>query len=404
MIAKPTPNLNEIRRAVEVIVGQGRGRVVEVRAPGTPKGTWSGYYNNDTLVQDVFDLSSMETTRNVYWTIQEINPELLKRGHENNLYAGADETTKDADVLRYLWLPIDCDPFRDAKVSSTDEEKAESESVAWDVRRFLGGLSIPSIVADSGNGYHDLLPLNIPNVNGTNRLIEKVLKAFNARFGNHVVGIDETVFNPSRVLKIYGSVARKGEHTDERPWRTSALVDVPADLKPLNQERLENLLAELLEDLPSEKIAEVNTTAPKKAEEKDGNRILIRHGAMYPALISLAGKLWNNGYSPEKIPDMLVDWAHENCEPPIDDEKVRSYARGANWKQGQPGAEWVYSGDLLVDSDAQKEYDKASADADQASKEYEERLVEAGEYPLHIWEGTPYYEYALLACGEGEKA
>jgi hypothetical protein len=52
----------------------------------------------------------------------------------------------------------------------------------------------------------------------------------------------------------------------------------------------------------------------------------------------------------------------------------------------------------------QAEYEKASADADQASEEFEERLVEAGEYPLHVWEGTPYYEYALLACGEGEKA
>ena len=37
----------------------------------------------------------------------------------------------------------------------------------------------------------------------------------------------------------------------------------------------------------------------KKAETRSGERVLIRHGAMYPALISQAGKLWNSGFSPE---------------------------------------------------------------------------------------------------------
>ena len=85
-------------------------------------------------------------------------------------------------------------------------------------------------------------------------------------------------------------------------------------------------------------------TKIKRAEVKDGKRALIRHGAMYDALISEAGRLWNRGYPTESIPDMLVEWAHENCEAPIDESKVRAYARGSNWKQGEPGAEWVYSG------------------------------------------------------------
>jgi len=82
----------------------------------------------------------------------------------------------------------------------------------------------------------------------------------------------------------------------------------------------------------------------KKAKIVGEKRVLIRHGAMYDALISQAGRLWNQGFPPADIPDMLVSWAHENCEAPIDEKKVRSYAAGANWKQGEPGAEWVYSG------------------------------------------------------------
>jgi hypothetical protein len=133
--------------------------------------------------------------------------------------------------------------------------------------------------------------------------------------------------------------------------------------------------------------------APKiqKAEEKDGTRVLIRHGAIYAALISQAGKLWNNGFPPAEIPDMLVSWAHENCAPPIDETKVRSYAKGANWKQGEPGAEWVYSGGQ---SDAQEDYRAA---ADKADEVEANESVEEMAYPLHIWKGTPYYDFAVLA-------
>jgi hypothetical protein len=252
VIARPTPDLNEIERAVSVIVGYGKNRIVEVRAPGTPKGTWSGYYNKGALIQDVFDMSSVETTPAVYWTIQDIDNSLLKEGGENKLFSGVVETTKDSHVKKYVWLPIDCDPTRDGKVSSTDEEKAEAESVAYDIRRFLNELGIPSVFADSGNGYHILLRLEIPNQNGTSRLVEETLRAFSARFSNKAVNIDTTVFNPSRILKIYGSVSRKGQHTDERPWRTSRLIDVPANPTPLSETQLKNLLTEVLKGLTPE--------------------------------------------------------------------------------------------------------------------------------------------------------
>jgi hypothetical protein len=63
-------------------------------------------------------------------------------------------------------------------------------------------------------------------------------------------------------------------------------------------------------------------------------RILIKHGEMYRHLIAQAGKLWREGYPPEEIPDMLVAWAHSNCQEPIDEAKVRQYAAGNDWKNG----------------------------------------------------------------------
>jgi hypothetical protein len=81
-----------------------------------------------------------------------------------------------------------------------------------------------------------------------------------------------------------------------------------------------------------------------KAVVRDGERILIKHGSMHAALVSQSGRLWAQGFDPDDIPDMLIKWAHANCEAPIDENKVRHYARGSNWKQGEPGAEQVYIG------------------------------------------------------------
>jgi hypothetical protein len=320
MISYPTPDLNEIQKAFDAIVGN---RIVEIRAPATLKGTWSGYFNDASLVKDVYELSSKETTPNVYWTLQEISPELLRVGHENKLYSGVGKTTDDTGITRYVWLPIDCDPVRDPKLSATDDEKAEAESVACDIRRFLDDLNISSVLADSGNGYHVLVPLDIPNRNGTKALIEKVLKALNARFGNRAVGIDESVFNPSRILKVYGSVARKGAHTDERPWRLSRLINVPSNLTPLSEMGLKELLSEIIKVLPSEKQTQIGE--PKKAYEAPttGTKITSDRNN---AIRDYAWDVWRKQES--ELPDVddlkskVYAFNEEFCVPPLDTEEL----------------------------------------------------------------------------------
>ena len=321
-MTRPMPVLTEIQKAVEVIVGQGRGRIVEVRAPNTPEGTWSGYYNRGALIQDVFDLSSKETTPNVYWTIQEIKPELLEAGRENKLYAHSSGSTDDSQVARYIWLPIDCDPVRNPKVSSTESEKAAAIIVAQKVQEFLRARDIESILADSGNGYHVLVPLDILNQNGTNKLVEKVLKALNARFGNAAVGIDTSVFNPSRILKVYGSVARKGEHTDERPWRLSKIINVPANLIPLSEARLKGLLDEIVNGLTPEKTAEVNakkTYQPPAA----GTQITSERNN---AVRDYAWYVWRNQTSDapdaEDLKAKVYQFNSEFCVPPLDESEL----------------------------------------------------------------------------------
>ncbi len=160
----------------------------------------------------------------MYWTLQKVNAALVARS-ANRYRRGPEATTADADVLEYMWLPIDADPVRPAGISSTDEEKAAALEVIQRVSSFFQDLGVRPIEADSGNGYHLLVPISLAV--GLAPLVKDVLAALAARFDTDDVKIDRTVFNPSRILKCYGSVAKKGENTRERPHRAARLLNIP---------------------------------------------------------------------------------------------------------------------------------------------------------------------------------
>jgi len=97
----------------------------------------------------------------------------------------------------------------------------------------------------SGNGFHLLYRLpDLANNDASTSLISRSLKALSARFSNVTVHIDETVFNAARISKAYGTFARKGDHTPERPYRLSRMLDVPESVTPVSVELLEQLAAE----------------------------------------------------------------------------------------------------------------------------------------------------------------
>lgn len=338
-VPKPLPDLNEIARACKVVVsGAKRGRVVEVRAFGTPQGTWSGYFTDSTLVQAVYDLSACETTPNVYWTIQELKREVLQPGKENVLIPNAINTTNDKQVERFLHLPIDCDPVRDPGVSSTDAEKAAAYDVAQEIRDILLIRGIESILADSGNGYHVLVRIDLVVNDASKDLVQKLLVAFNAKFGTPEVGIDSKVFNPSRILKIYGSVARKGAHTAERPWRTSALVDVPENVPVVSEETLWELLADFVKELPAGKLDEIKKgDTPADPNSKDPITEYRNN-----TLTSIAGTLRNKGLNEEEIHAVLTRINEERCVPVLPEHEIDSIARSiAKHEAGDPARDVV---------------------------------------------------------------
>lgn len=55
------------------------------------------------------------------------------------------------------------------------------------------------------------------------------------------------VFNASRIVKLYGTRACKGQPTPERPHRDSRVIEAPEELRPTPRALLEALAAEAVE-------------------------------------------------------------------------------------------------------------------------------------------------------------
>jgi putative DNA primase/helicase len=134
----------------------------------------------------------------------------------------------DRHVIQRRWLCVDIDPTRPAGVSATDAEKAAALALAKTVRDHLRAQAWPEpILADSGNGHHLLYRIDLPNDDAATDLVRRCLIALAERFDRPEATIDLAMYNASRITKLYGTLARKGEPTEDRPHRRSALVEVP---------------------------------------------------------------------------------------------------------------------------------------------------------------------------------
>src|SRR5207248_430248 len=143
--------------------------------------------------------------------------------------------TSDQYISVRLRLLIDVDPERPSGISSTDAEKELAHERARDIYAFLKERNWPEpVVADSGNGSHLTYSIELPVKD--DRLIEKVLSALARRFDDPVVTIDKSVHNPARICRLYGTWARKGDDTAERPHRLSKLLIIPEHQQPVTKE------------------------------------------------------------------------------------------------------------------------------------------------------------------------
>ena len=224
-------------------------RAIERAADGEKKGKIrAGYFkDHEKLVQAAKELDNDPKIKGVYVIVNPIKDGLSSRCTDSITFSPAKsgDLTENSDISRRRWLLLDFDPIRpDHDSGSTDEEHELAITKAKDVRDILTGMGWPEypILADSGNGAHLIYKIDLPNDVDSRKLVEGCLKAVKKLVGDDKVEVDLKVGNAARIWKLYGTTAKKGANTAERPWRTSKLIDVPSSLEPVEEKLLKSLV------------------------------------------------------------------------------------------------------------------------------------------------------------------
>lgn len=216
---------------------------IEVRMIKTKNGTRSGYYEDKNQLLN--DIMKYDGEDNIFFTLNVFSEELMARA-KNRLANYAQHTTSASEIIRRVLLLIDIDPKRPAGVSSTDEELESANVVAKSVIEYLISEGFPQpIVACSGNGYHVLYKLDLPNTKEVTQMIKDFLIVLDKKFSTDEAQIDKTTYNPARITKLYGTIACKGDSTETRPHRRSRIIDIPEEFNVV-EERLIKKVAELI--------------------------------------------------------------------------------------------------------------------------------------------------------------
>lgn len=336
-----TVNQNDVKRSLELF--QTDGGVVEIRGlqayDRKPefKVTRTGYFDRDHVAEAVQAVCSMVNawhSSGVYITLNPVMPALLARSANKAKTAPKGESTKDTEITAIRWILIDFDPVRPAGISSSDEELGLAAEKAKEVGRYLEqeGFAQPAI-AMSGNGFHLLYEVKLPVEDSA--LVAQLLKALDQMFSDDKVKIDTSVFNPSRITKLYGTPARKGDSTPDRPHRVSKLIKVPDWSATTSREKIADVARQFS---PSSQPGQLGQSRRKI----HGDERVIKRGRSYLAntpgaiagsgghnhTFTIAKKLLGFGLSSEQAFELLCEW-NPKCEPAWSEAELRHKVESA---------------------------------------------------------------------------
>ncbi len=238
--AERDQRIAEIRRSLELL--HQAGDVFEIRAlhVGRVK-TVSGYFDKAEIAAAAAYEVDRRKSIGVYVTLNPCNPALLSRAN-NRAIDWPKSTTTDAEIVRRRWLFIDIDPDRPSGIGSTDVEKQTARTLAADIEETLRGRGWPfPLVVDSGNGCYLLYRVDLPNDEPTTAMLKRFYAGLGSLLsydpGKPHSKLDVSVFNAARILRIGGTLNRKGDSTADRPHRLCVYhdpdPDCPVDLVPV---------------------------------------------------------------------------------------------------------------------------------------------------------------------------
>jgi hypothetical protein len=189
------------------------------------------YVNKKKVVTRVFRAKEFGSTDDLKKAFALAATELNQRGF--NIYVNLNpinsdfsgRAARDKDIAYRDLLLIDIDRIGNTKQPAPDEEIEKAKDLGCSVSKYLENLGWPNpIRVMSGNGVHLYYELSgVDNDASSESLIKRTINNLASRFKDPEVGIDGSVFNASRITKVPGTIMRKGQETEERPYRMAVL-------------------------------------------------------------------------------------------------------------------------------------------------------------------------------------
>ena len=261
MVEKPDDARSMILQACRALFAP--GQVTELRILGLPgpRGRFPscGWFNDhETLAKTAANFDANGKPDGIYCTLNPVNDAWMVRTKSPNAVQDfTKDATKKPDILRRHWLPIDIDPCRPTGISATDAEIEAARVIARNTAAWLESMGFPpGLRAFSGNGIHLLYRIDLPNDPEAEQLVHRCLEAIHQKFSTNECKIDVVNSNPDRIFKLYGTMARKGSSTEDRPHRRSRMFSLAgqyptfADIGIVPREALDALAA-LAVDAPA---------------------------------------------------------------------------------------------------------------------------------------------------------
>jgi hypothetical protein len=324
--------------------------VSEVRVIQQGKGILGiGFFDNeDAFVEECVRANA---TANVYVGIQPRPARFLKQAPNiiRSLHSGAG--FKDIEVV--VGTVIDIDPVRPKDQASTETElqaaiEAANKAADWcESQGFLRPVRMMS-----GNGaqlWFAVPPIQITDENRD--LVQSNMKAFEAALRKQLndprVKID-SIYDLPRIIKVIGTVSRKGTPTDERPHRLSRSLD---DVERTEDETLRARLVTVQEAQkdrqqvirPSLNKTEIITTAETKACRAETGDYDWEHPVEMCAPVQ---RLWNVGCDDRSLAifDMVRFFMHKGLGLDEITNLITEYdRRGLGKLEGRDAAAYVQS-------------------------------------------------------------
>ena len=228
----------QIRQWYDVMMA---GNLCEIRILTKDNGpTFSGLFDDcESIIRALRQFPDRDDLQGVYYGLNQPGDHCRsKKQYGRILQAYKGEGISDPDIATRRWLLVDLDPVRPSHTSATEGEKANAYAIADQILKLREiGFPNPKLIVDSGNGYHLLYRVDADNTQETadtlQRFLQVLANEYNNRLlddrGKPLVDLDKSVFNASRISKLPGTWARKGENTPERPHRLSKILSVIPD-------------------------------------------------------------------------------------------------------------------------------------------------------------------------------